>query len=371
MNSFPDLLIVGAGPSGIIAAEQAASLLGLTSLIVDRRNHIGGNCYDTQFTNGQLIHQYGPHYFRTNNEEIVTYLSKFTSWHPAQYVVKAQFNNELYPLPINLTTLEKFYKSNYTSESAEALLAKERENIPNPKNSEEFVLSRVGRKLYEAFYLGYTLKQWNKHPRELDASVCGRIPVRLNRIDTYVDHKHQIMPHDGYTRMFEKMVENNKIEVCLNTGYREIKETITPRIATIYTGPIDEYFNHRLGKFPWRSLKFEFKIFPQEWIQPCVQINYPDDYDYTRTVEIKHVTQEKRRDSVISFEYPTDQGDPYYPVPAEKNHQLYQKYLVLAREETKNNKVFFLGRLAQYTCLNMDESMERAIALIPQIKESI
>ncbi len=342
--------------------------MGLTSVLIDRRNHIGGNCYDTAFANGQLIHRYGPHYFRTDNDAIVAYLSKFTGWLPARYVVRALYNNELYPLPVNLTTLEKFYRTAHTPESAEALLASEREDIADPRNSEEVVLSRVGRKLYEAFYVGYTLKQWNKHPRELDASVCGRVAVRFNRNDAYVDHKHQVMPRDGYTRMFEKMLDNKNIELRLQTSYREINEAVTPRVATIYTGPIDEYFHYRMGKLPWRSLKFEFRVSPREWVQPCVQINYPWDYDYTRTVEIKHVTQEKRRDSVVSFEYPTDQGEPYYPVPAGENHRLYQNYLALAQEETKSKRVFFLGRLAQYTYLDMDDSMERAMALIPAIR---
>ncbi len=364
------LLIVGAGPVGCVIAERAASVLGWNVLIVDKRNHIAGNCYDMHHESGVLIHRYGPHYFRTNNEELLQYLSEFTDWIPGDYFVKASTRGELFPFPINLLTLRQFFKKpDLTADEAAALLEEKREKIDNPANSEEFVLSRVGRELYEAFYLGYTNKQWAIHPKDLAPSVCGRIPVRLNTNERYVDHKNQVTPAKGFTEMFGKMINHPNIDVMLETDYNEIKDTIKPGCATVYAGPIDEYFGNRYGKLPWRSLEFEFKKVEQEYVQPCVQINYPNEHDYTRTVEIKHVTKQKHPETVISYEYPRAEGDPYYPIPRPVNKELYEKYKALVPEETEKNNVYFCGRLAEYTYYNTDEVIERALATFNLIKE--
>ena len=364
----PDLLIVGAGPVGCVVAERTARLLGWKCLVIDKRNHHSGNCFDTTHPSGLQIHRYGPHYFRTNEKKIVDYLSEFTGWVPGNYIVKCSVNGELFPFPINLNTLRKFFKQDFTPESAKAFLEGKRKKIDVPKNSEEFVLSRVGRELYEAFYLGYTLKQWGKHPRELDPSVCGRIPIRFNEVETYVDHRYQILPAKGYSEMFGKMINQEGIEVRLGIDYEDLRGEIRPHKATLYTGPVDEYFGFKLGKLPWRSLDFQFTEYKREFFQECLQINYPNDHDYTRTVEIKHVTRQKHPHTVVSYEFPKSAGDPYYPVPAPENRSLYEKYRVLAEEETSKNRVYFAGRLAEYTYINTDEAIEKALAVFERIR---
>jgi UDP-galactopyranose mutase len=364
-----DLLIAGAGPVGCVVAERAATQLGWRCLIVEKRPHIAGNCYDYIDENGLLVHQYGPHYFRTDNAEVVKYLSQFTAWIPGNYIVKSSIDGELYPFPINLNTLRKFFnRPDLTPETAEQLLEEKREKIDDPQNSEEFVLSRVGRELYEAFYLNYTLKQWGTHPRDLDKSVCGRIPVRFTEDERYVNHKFKVIPADGFSSMFEKMLANPLIRVELGADFNEIKKTINPNKATLYTGPIDEYFGKMHGALPWRSLVFEFEKYNEEYHQPCSQINYPNEHDYTRTVEIKHVTRQKHPQTVVTKEFPRAEGDPYYPVPAAENAELYQKYLELSKYETLINKVYFAGRLARYTYINTDEAVLNGLQVIEQLK---
>lgn len=365
---FPiDLLIAGAGPVGCIIAECAARLKGWRSLVVEKRNHIAGNCHDRFHDSGVLVHSYGPHYFRTNNERLLAYLSRFTDWVPGKYIVRSQFNGKLFPFPINLTTLEMFFGAKLDEDSARDLLASKALSFGTPTNSEQFVLSRVGRELYEAFYLGYTQKQWAMHPRDLAPSVCGRIPVRFNRDDRYVDHGHQLMPANGYTRLFENMLANPLIHVLLQTDFEEVRRHIKPAVATVYCGPIDEYFGRSLGRLGWRSLDFEFLVAQQEFVQPCVQINYPNDHEFTRTVEIKHTTGQIHPHTVISREYPRSSGDPYYPIPAEGQTKLADRYRQLAEQEESSGKLFFAGRLASYRYMNMDESMESAIAVFEKI----
>src|SRR5262245_16964407 len=234
-----DLLVCGAGPVGATVAERAAHVLGWKVLVVERRSHLAGNCYDSMHHSGVRIHNYGPHYFRTNDEKLLRYLSRFTDWIPGNYVVKSCVGGELYPFPINLTTLEKFFRRKLDTEAANRLLAEKRLPIDRPRNSEEFVLSKVGRELYESFYLNYTLKQWGRHPRELAPSVCGRVPVRLNRDERYVDHRYQIMPKDGFTALFTRMLRHRKIRVLTDCDFREIRGLVRPRQATVYSGPIE------------------------------------------------------------------------------------------------------------------------------------
>lgn len=362
-----DLVIVGAGPVGCVIAERAAKIRGWTSLIIEKRGHVAGNCHDAHDENGILLHKYGPHYFRTNSEKLYEYLSQFTEWIPGNYYVKSFSRGEYFNFPINLNTLEQFFKVTLTPEQAMALLESKRLKIANPKNSEEFVLSRVGRELYEAFYLGYTKKQWGIHPRELAPSVCGRIPIRTNRNDKYVDHRFQIIPKLGYTHMFSKMLVDKKIRVMLNTDYKAVKKNFIPKIATVYCGPIDEFFDFRHGKLGWRSLRFEFVTKDQEFVQPCVQINYPNEFEYTRTVEIKHVTGQHHPKTVISQEYSMATGDPYYPLPNPENAKLYQEYLTDAEVERRTNKIYFSGRLATYSYINTDEAIEMGLNTFEKI----
>lgn len=364
-----DLLICGAGPVGCAIANRAAHELGWKVLIVEKRQHIAGNCYDEYHQAGVLIHRYGPHYFRTNNEELLSFLSKYTEWVPGNYIVKSFTRGELFPFPINLLTLRQFFKRDFTAQEAQQHLASIAHNFSDPKNSEEFVLSRVGSELYEAFYKGYTLKQWDVHPKDLAPSVCGRIPVRFNEDCRYVDHVHQLTPKQGFTAMFKRMIDHPNISVRLNADFKEIAKGVNPKRATVYCGPIDEYFNFKFGKLPWRSLNFEFKEFSKEYQQPCVQINYPDsDYPYTRSVEIKHVTQQKSANTVLSYETSSANGDPYYPIPNEPSDKLFKQYWELSQIESKANKVYFVGRLAMYKYFNTDQVLEKALKTFEQIK---
>lgn len=362
-----DLLICGAGPVGCTIAERAAHLLGWKVLVVERRAHLAGNCYDSVHPSGIRVHTYGPHYFRTNDENLLRYLSRFTDWIDGNYIVKSSVGGKLVPFPINLTTLEQFFGTKLDAAAAERLLAEKRLPIVAPANSEELVLSKVGRELYEAFYLNYTLKQWGRHPRELAASVCGRVPVRLNRDERYVDHRFQMMPRDGFTTMFTRMLRHSKIRVLTDCDYREIQRLVQPRHATVYTGPIDAYFDHCFGRLPYRSLQFDFVPKQVEFAQPCVQINYPNEHPWTRSVEIKHVTRQRHPHTVVCYESPQAAGEPYYPVPAPANQQLYDRYRQRAEETTRRDRVFFCGRLAQYRYFNTDEAITEALACFDRI----
>lgn len=362
-----DLLVCGAGPAGCVIAERAASVLGWKVLVVDRRGHVAGNCYDSKHANGVLVHRYGPHYFRTNDRGLLRYLGRFTEWIPARYEVKSQYRGRLYPFPINLNTLEQFFGRTLTPETAEALLNRLRVPADRPRNSEEWVLSRVGRELYEAFYLNYTLKQWGVHPRELEPGVCGRVPVRLDRDGRYVDHRFQVMPRRGFTALFARMLDHPKIRRLLDCDFREVRHLVVPRQATVYTGPVDEYFDCRLGKLPYRSLRFDFVPHEVRYRQPCVQINYPNEHAHTRSVEFKHVTGQKHPHTVIGYETPAAAGEPYYPVPTRPNLELYGRYKELADRERHRRKVFFCGRLAQYRYFNTDEVILEAMKCFEEI----
>jgi UDP-galactopyranose mutase len=361
-----DLLIVGAGPVGCTFSERAANLRGWNCLLIDKRSHIGGNCHDYHGDYGQLLHKYGPHYFRTNSQRVFSYLSKFTDWIKGDYTVKSYVNNTLFPFPINLDTLQMFFKKDLNEKQARQLLRQLAVRNEDPQNSEDFILSKLGKQLYESFYLGYTKKQWGLHPKCLSSSVCGRVPIRFNRDSSYVDAKYKLMPSEGFTRMFSRMTCNRKIRFLGNTDYFKLKKSIIPKIGTVFTGPIDSYFEYCFGKLPWRSLEFEWKTFNKEFVQPCVQINYPNDFAYTRSVEIKHVTKQKTSNSTISYEYPRSIGDPYYPIPSLANSTLYQRYKQLSQNE---KKVFFVGRLAEYTYINTDQAVLKGLDTFEQISE--
>jgi UDP-galactopyranose mutase len=364
-----DLLVCGAGPVGCVVAERAAHVLGWKVLVIERRPHLAGNCFDSTHASGVRIHNYGPHYFRTDDEELIRYLSRFTDWIPGNYVVKSCVGGKLYPFPINLTTLEQFFGVQLDAAAAERLLAEKRLPIAEPRNSEEFVRSKVGRELYECFYLNYTLKQWGRHPRELAPSVCGRVPIRLNRDERYVDHRYQVMPKHGFTAMFTRMLRHRRIRVLLDTDFREIQRLVQPRRATVYSGPIDAYFDHCFGRLPYRSLRFDFMPAPAEYLQPCVQINYPNEHAWTRSVEIKHVTRQHHPHTVVCYETPQAQGEPYYPVPAPAHQRLYERYRQRAEEATRRERVYFCGRLAQYRYFNTDEAILEALTCFARIRQ--
>jgi UDP-galactopyranose mutase len=366
-----DLLIVGAGPVGCVVAHRAASELGLNCLIIDKRSHLGGNCHDRPHTNGVLVHAYGPHLFRTNDAKIIEYLSQFTTWLPGNYTVKSSIGGKLYSFPINLNTLESYFDRTFTTEEAKEFLENEREKIDYPKNSEEYVLSKVGKKLFESFYLGYSLKQWGIHPRDLSPEVCGRIPIRFNRDDRYVDHTYQLTPSNGFTSMFSKMINHPSITLQLGTDYASVKNKIIPKLCTLYTGPVDEYFEYKEGRLPWRSLNFEFLSVEKNFYQPCVAVNYPNDKAYTRSVEVKHITQQNHPHTAVSFETSSATGDPYYPIPSAGSQILYEKYRKMTVKERFLNKVYFAGRLATYRYINTDEAIQTGFDTFEEIKSEL
>jgi UDP-galactopyranose mutase len=356
-----DYLIVGAGFAGAVLAERLASQRGATCLVIDRRDHIGGNAYDFYDRAGVLLHAYGPHYFRTNSERIVQYLSQFTDWHFVEYKILSWTHGRYWQFPINLNTFEQLIGRTSTSEEMQETLAKWRIPIAQPKNSEEVILSQVGERLYEMFFKNYTRKQWQRDPRELDASVCGRIPIRTNRDDRYLSEKFQALPSQGYTAVFQRMLAHPKIKVLLQTDYRHARLHCSYR-HLIFTGPVDEYFDHCFGMLPYRSLRFEPETLPREFYQPAMQINYPNDHDFTRIVEIKHATGQHLPATTIVREFPQDFGpgrEPYYPIPAPDAKKLYEQY---ANRVMQEPRVTFVGRLATYRYYNMDQVIGMALA---------
>ena len=362
-----DCLIVGAGFAGSVLAERIATQLGKTCLIVDRRDHIAGNAFDHYDPAGVLLHKYGPHYFRTNSQRVIDYLSQFTDWHQVEYRILSHTGGRFWQFPINLNTFEQLLGRKSTSAEMEAELADCRAKIENPRNSEEVIVSQVGWKLYEMFYKNYTRKQWERNPTELDPSVCGRIPIRTNRDDRYLNDRFQALPKLGYTKMFENILADPKIEVRLKTDFREVRSQVDFD-HLIFTGPIDEYFGHCFGPLPYRSLRFEPETLAQEYFQPVVQVNYPNDHEFTRIVEIKHATGQKLDSTTIVREYPQNFGpgrEAYYPIPAPEARALYAKYAERAAVE-KN--VSFVGRLATYRYYNMDQIVGMALAEFEQLK---
>ena len=282
---------------------------------------------------------------------------------------KSNIKGKLYPIPINLTTLEKFFNKKFKNQlEAKKFIEKKKIKKKYINNSEDFILSKLGKEIYESFYKNYTIKQWGIHPKNLDKSVAGRLQIRFNRDPYYVNQKLRVMPKNGYTNLFKNMISDNKIEVSLNTSYKKVKESIKPQIATIFTGPPDTFFNYKFGKLKWRSLEFKFKTERKKKIQECVQINFPNDKKYTRKVEIKHVTKQKSKFSTLSYEFPKSYGDPYYPINDNRNRNMFKKYEKLIKNYEKKN-VYFEGRLARYKYLNMDEVIECALKLFGKLKK--
>ena len=364
-----DVIIIGGGPVGCVLAERITSVLKLDCTIIEKRNHIAGNCYDELNSKGLLYHKYGPHYLRFKNKKTMNYLSKFTEWIPGEYIVKSSVDKKLYPFPINLDTLEMFFNCKFKSKKdVLKFLKKKQIKIKKPKNFEEFVISRLGKDIYEKFYKNYTLKQWDIHPKKLAKEIAGRLPIRFNRNPYYVKEKLRFMPKKGFTYMFYKMIKNKKIKVKLNTDFFKFRKKIKFNHFMIYTGEPDRYFNFKYGKLDWRSLIFKFQNFKRKNIQSCVQYNFPNDHKYTRTVEIKHVTKQRSNYTVISKEYPTNKGDPYYPISNQKNIKLFKKYENLIIKEMKKN-IYFEGRLAKYKYFNTDEVIESALDLFNKLKK--
>jgi UDP-galactopyranose mutase len=362
-----DYLIVGAGYAGSVLAERLASQLNKRILLIDRRMHVGGNAYDEKDAAGVLMHRYGPHLFHTNSEDIARYLSKFTQWRPYEHRVLADIKGLLVPMPINRTTLNLLYGLNLqTDADAEAYLATRAEPVENVRTSEDVVISKVGRELYETFFRGYTRKQWGLDPSQLDKSVTARVPTRTNIDDRYFTDSFQAMPAFGYTRMFQNMLAHDNIDIEVGVDWDDIRgETVYDHL--IFTGPIDEYFDHRYGKLPYRSLEFRHETIDREWFQPVGTVNYPSEsVPYTRISEYKHFTGQTCPKTTVTYEFPRASGDPYYPVPRAENQALYKRYEALALAE---RDVTFVGRLATYRYYNMDQVVGQALATFRRIAE--
>jgi UDP-galactopyranose mutase len=355
-----DYLIVGAGFAGSVLAERLASQHGARVLLIDRRDHVGGNAYDEKNADGILYHKYGPHIFHTNSEQVVDYLSQFTEWRPYEHRVLAFVRGQLVPIPINRTTLNLLFDADLvTDEDAERYLASRAEPVADIETSEDVVINAVGRELYELFFRGYTRKQWGLDPSELDKQVTSRIPTRTNTDDRYFGDTFQAMPLNGYTAMFENMLDNPLIEVRTGVDFRDIRDAVDAD-HIIYTGPIDEYFDFRFGKLPYRSLKFDHQTLDQEQFQAVAVVNYPcEEVPFTRISEYKHLTGQQSPVTTVTYEYPSAEGDPYYPIPRPENQDLFKRYEALA--DAMDN-VTFVGRLATYRYYNMDQIVGQALA---------
>jgi len=357
-----DYLIVGAGYAGSVLAERLGRGSGKQVLLVDRRPHIGGNAYDEYDDAGILVHKYGPHIFHTNCREVFDYLSRFTTWRQYQHKVLASVDGQLVPIPINLDTINTLYGLHLNSFEMEQFLASRAEARDPVRTSEDVVVSKIGRELYEKFFRGYTRKQWGLDPSELDSQVTARVPTRTNRDDRYFTDTYQAMPRHGFTRMFANMLDHPNIKILLNTDYRDVKDAI-PYRELIYTGPVDEFFDFRFGKLPYRCLEFKHETLNQPIYQPVAVVNYPNDYAFTRITEFKHLTGQEHPKTSIVYEFPKAEGDPYYPIPRRENAEVYRQYQELAEQAG----VHFVGRLATYKYYNMDQVVAQALTLYARL----
>jgi UDP-galactopyranose mutase len=377
-----DCLVVGAGFAGLVLAERLCAA-DKRCVVIDRRAHFGGNSNDAYDEHGVLIHSYGPHYFRTDDAAVKNYLSRFTEWTPCVYRVQSWTEGRYWSFPVNLKTFEQLIGRESTEAEFVEWLKKERIPFDKPANSEEVILSQTGRRLYELFFKGYTRKQWKRDPSDLDASVCGRIPIRTDRNDAYLRESFQALPKNGYHALFENLVAacGKNLTLLLNTDFKAVKDSIS-YTHLFYSGAIDEYYGYKFGPLPYRSLRFEREYFdaialakrlpvsgkPGFW-QPELQVNYPNDFDYTRIVEMKHATGQQCPGSTIVREYPMDWQigeEPYYPVPSAESARIYDRYKALSDAE---RNVTFMGRLGRYKYRNMDQVVLETLGIAKQFTD--
>ncbi|MGG5886938.1 UDP-galactopyranose mutase [Falsiroseomonas sp. HC035] len=369
-----DWLVVGAGFAGSVLAERLAAERGDRVLVIDRRDHIAGNAYDHLDEAGVLIHRYGPHIFHTNSEAVFAHLSRFTDWRPYEHRVLAEVVSPTtgqtvqVPMPINLDTINRLYGLDLSENDLEAWFAARAETVEQVRTSEDVVVGKVGRELYEMFFRGYTRKQWALDPSELDKSVTARVPTRTNRDDRYFTDKFQAMPLHGYTAMFARMLDHPLIDVRTGMEFDEARRRFSFR-RVIWTGPVDEYFGFRHGRLPYRSLRFRHETLDQEWALPTGTVNHPSEATpFTRVSEYKYLTGQTHPKTSVTYEFPAAEGDPYYPIPRPENQALYKRYEALADAE---RDTWFVGRLATYRYYNMDQVVGQALATFARIQDAV
>ena len=358
-----DYVVVGAGFAGSTLAERLASECDARVLVIDARDHIGGNAYDPLDEHGVRVHRYGPHIFHTSSPRVVDYLSRFTAWRPYEHRVLAEVGGREIPLPICAGTIAALYGLHLGPDEMRAFFEARREPLATVRNSEEAIVSRVGRELYETLFAGYTRKHWGLDACDLDASVCGRLPIRTDADDRYFSDRFQAMPRDGYEAMFDRMLDRPNIEVVLEQTFEELPKTLRYE-HLVYTGPIDAYFNHCFGPLPYRSLRFAFETHKVERFQNAAVVNYPGNEPFTRVSEFKHITGQQHPWTTIAREFAGDAGEPYYPVPNRANREAYAKYAAKAAAEAR---VTFVGRLAEYRYYNMDQVVASALATFDEL----
>ena len=358
-------LIVGAGFTGCTLAERIATQLDERVLLVDRRPQVGGNAFDCEDEHGVLVHRYGPHIFHTNSRKVWDYLSKFTEWRPYQHKVLGMIDGKRIPLPFNLDSLEATYPAQAARRLGDKLIglygADSKVPILKLLENKDCEVNELARYIYDNVFYNYTVKQWELTPEDLDPSVTGRVPIRLNRDDRYFEDTYQAMPSPSYSAMFARMLDHPNIEVAVNVDCRDVPASSFER--TIFTGPIDEYFEYAFGELPYRSLRFEFENLDQCRYQPVGTVNYPNDELFTRITEQKYITGQAHGRTTIVREFPQayvpGQNEPYYPIPRDQNRRQYEIY---EQEAGKlNGSVIFVGRLADYRYYNMDQAVGRAL----------
>lgn len=377
-----DYIIIGAGLAGSVLAERIANVLKKKVLVIEKRDHIGGNCYDYYDKNGILVHKYGPHIFHTNIKNVWDYISQFTEFYPYEHFVLSYINCKNVPIPFNINSLEELFPKDKAEYLKEKLLEKFGEEVKIPilelKKTDDKDLMALAEFIYQKVFLNYTRKQWGVEPEELDHSVTARVPVYISRDNRYFQDKYQGIPKKGYSAIFEKLLSNKNIEIVLNTDFKNIisldyskkkiyLEKYEFKGNLLFTGPIDEFFDYKYGELPYRSIRFDFETLNQEYFQEVGTVNYPNDYDFTRITEFKHLTGQKCPKTTIVKEYPKKYKKhiniPYYPIPKSENKDLYKKY---KKEANKWRNVLFLGRLAEYKYYNMDIVIDKALELFKE-----
>lgn len=363
-----DIIIVGAGISGATLAERYASQKNKKVLVLEKRDHVGGNCYDYYDKDGILVSKYGAHLFHTNYPDVWEYVNRFSDWAPYRHRVLSFVDGILVPVPVNITTVNKLFNLDIKNkEEMKRWLRKQIIPIKHPQNSEESALSRVGPLLYEKIFRQYTKKQWDAEPKNLDASVLDRIPVRTNFDDSYFSDVYQAQPKEGFTKLFESMLNHPNITVKTNADFLSIQDKIKNYEKLFFTGPIDSFFGYKFAeKLQYRSLRFRFETYDREFYQQNSVINYPNDHAYTRIVEYKYITGQKHPKTTISKEFPTWTGEPYYPVPSKRNRDLYEVYRREA-EKLERDGIYFVGRLANYKYFNMDQAFKNSLDLFHRL----